>query len=314
VTLARLGAECVTMTDIVTEVLSTLRSTMHLNWHAVAAPPPVGRPNLEAHGNSGDMGSDELGFSDAQSNSDESELCREGEGSHVHNRSAPPRAWDAGNMRIRFMDWKAEWDALAETTPECSAFSGAVHPNSEDDSKSPLDLVSLPTAANPAHTAHSTSTGSAHPVACLSTGNAPVIGAASTSAPTAARARDSTFDEPSPAADLPPQVPAGEQFPVIVGCEVVYEMPHAKWLPAALNRRLECGGKALVIGAVRDSQVLLQGMHLSADGIVNWGRGNASGAGAIAERLRLVTQVVHISMSTCEESAEPRWALEDRTS
>ena len=70
--------------------------------------------------------------------------------------------------------------------------------------------------------------------------------------------RTDTFDVPTASDDLPPTVPAEEQYPVVLGCEVLYELLHAQWLPAALCRRLEPGGCALVIGAVRDAQVRLR--------------------------------------------------------
>jgi hypothetical protein len=66
-----------------------------------------------------------------------------------------------------------------------------------------------------------------------------------------------TFDIPSRPCEgpMPSRVPVEETFDFIIGCEILYEMPHAVWVPAAIKTRLDAIGQAIVIGAVRDSKV-----------------------------------------------------------
>jgi hypothetical protein len=64
-----------------------------------------------------------------------------------------------------------------------------------------------------------------------------------------------TFDVPTQLPDMPPCLPPDLRFEVVLGCEVMYELLHARWVAAALAARLALGGKALVCGAVRDRNV-----------------------------------------------------------
>lgn len=50
---------------------------------------------------------------------------------------------------------------------------------------------------------------------------------------------------------MPPSLPVEERFPVILGTDILYEMPHAAMVAAALSHRLEAGGKAMLGCAVR---------------------------------------------------------------
>jgi hypothetical protein len=63
------------------------------------------------------------------------------------------------------------------------------------------------------------------------------------------------FDQPAECSDVPPELPEDVLFPIVLGCEVLYELPHAWLVAAALKRRLAPTGQALVIGAVRDQKV-----------------------------------------------------------
>ncbi|PNH00198.1 hypothetical protein TSOC_013998 [Tetrabaena socialis] len=54
------------------------------------------------------------------------------------------------------------------------------------------------------------------------------------------------------AGDLPPGVPAGERFSLVVGSEVMYEAAHARLVAAVLKHRLAPGGVALLNCAVRE--------------------------------------------------------------
>ena len=51
--------------------------------------------------------------------------------------------------------------------------------------------------------------------------------------------------------DMPPAVPLQDRFPVVLGCEVMYEPEHALLVASALAHRLEPGGRALLCCAVR---------------------------------------------------------------
>jgi hypothetical protein len=230
VTVAKLGAR-VTMTDVVTNVLHTLRRTMHLNAT------PSGAHALAQHRLEGGAGAvaangeaESLAFSDADTVSSEGHLleasdCSTGAPDGVGRTNDV--AWEVANMRICFMDWKCECDLLASAAPtrtpsDFAASEAAGAQERVDETTSALDALDL---------LH----GSAAPA-----GGAP---------------RESTFDEPSTSADLPPKVAADTTFSVIVGCEVLYEMVHAKWLAAALKRRLAHGGQAFITGAIRDAAV-----------------------------------------------------------
>lgn len=63
------------------------------------------------------------------------------------------------------------------------------------------------------------------------------------------------FDQPELTSDVPPELPESTVFPVVLGCEVLYEMPHAWLVAAVLKRRLASGGLAIIVGAVRETQV-----------------------------------------------------------
>lgn len=63
--------------------------------------------------------------------------------------------------------------------------------------------------------------------------------ATSTTAGTAADAR-------------PPGVPLQEQYDVIIGTDIMYEMPHATLVPAVIEHRLEKSGMCLICCAVRE--------------------------------------------------------------
>lgn len=65
-----------------------------------------------------------------------------------------------------------------------------------------------------------------------------------------------TFDRPSAHSDdMPPAVDPSSVFEVLLGCEVLYETPHAHWVAAAIKLRLQRGGHAWIAGAVRDAKV-----------------------------------------------------------
>ena len=65
-----------------------------------------------------------------------------------------------------------------------------------------------------------------------------------------------TFDRPSsPSGDMPPAVDPNSTFEVVLGCEVLYEAPHAHWVAATIKLRLQQGGHAWIAGAVRDNKV-----------------------------------------------------------
>lgn len=65
-----------------------------------------------------------------------------------------------------------------------------------------------------------------------------------------------TFDLPSAPSDaMPPAVDPSSTFHVVLGCEVLYETPHAQWVAAAIKLRMKHGGRAWIAGAVRDSKV-----------------------------------------------------------
>ena len=215
VTLAKLGASHVVLSDVVPEVLHNLRRTMHLN--APDAKLDTNPPEAPLNGPT--AAGDE--FSDAETVSDEAELLdADGSGGPrgaLNGQDDTDKAWRAGNMCIRLLDWKRELDLLGAST----ASGGAAI----DETTSSLDGLRV------------------HP--------------ADSAAP-----RESTFDEPGHCADLPPELPPLEAFPVIVGCEVLYELPHARWVAATIRRRLAPGGQAIVVGAVRDVQVCLLTLSL----------------------------------------------------
>ena len=62
--------------------------------------------------------------------------------------------------------------------------------------------------------------------------------------------------------DPAPRLPSDVLFPVILGCEVMYEMAHARWVAAALAARLQHGGKAVIAGAIRDRSVRNLSVHV----------------------------------------------------
>lgn len=67
-----------------------------------------------------------------------------------------------------------------------------------------------------------------------------------------------TFDRPSvPTSEtsMPPALDPSCVFDVVLGCEVLYETPHAQWVAAAIKLRLKQQGHAWIAGAVRDSKV-----------------------------------------------------------
>eukprot|EP00879_Flechtneria_rotunda_P029879 GHRR01032342.1.p1 GENE.GHRR01032342.1~~GHRR01032342.1.p1 ORF type:complete len:205 (-),score=87.79 GHRR01032342.1:678-1244(-) len=57
------------------------------------------------------------------------------------------------------------------------------------------------------------------------------------------------------AAGQAPGVPLGQQYPVILGNEVMYEVQHAELVAAAIKHRLQQHGRALLCCAVRDQKV-----------------------------------------------------------
>lgn len=158
-------------------------------------------------------------FSDAETVSDDGELFGgSAEAPASESQSGGGGAWQAGNMAIRLLDWKRELDLLEASAAAAAAAAAHDHAKLVDETTSSLDRVRI---------------------------DAPLR---------TAPPRESTFDEPGESADLPPELPQGDVFPFVVGCEVLYEMPHARWLAAALRRRLAPGGQAVVVGAVRDVQ------------------------------------------------------------
>jgi hypothetical protein len=65
-----------------------------------------------------------------------------------------------------------------------------------------------------------------------------------------------TFDRPSaPSDSMPPALADGSTFDVVLGCEVLYETPHAKWVAATVKQRMMHAGHAWIAGAVRDIKV-----------------------------------------------------------
>ena len=232
---AQLGAQRVVMTDVVTSVLHTLRRTMHLNAGQLSAAAAAGS------GTSQGDAAQELQFSDADTVSSEGDLLAPdssdgftdnsihagGQNSQsesyraADNRTGEAEQWRTGNMQIRFLDWSEEWRRLPEHVRNSAAASSAARA-AIDETTSALDHLTVDQRS-------------------LSHDDEQV--------------RDSTFDEPSSHADLPPGLPPDETFEVVLGCEVLYELPHAKWLAATLQRRLARGGRAEIIGAVRDIAV-----------------------------------------------------------
>ena len=232
---ARLGAQRVVMTDVVTSVLQTLRRTMHLNAGQLSAAAAAGS------GTSQGDAAQELQFSDADTVSSEGELLAPDSpdgftDNSIHaggqnlqsesyragdNSNGEAEQWRTGNMQIRFLDWSEEWRRLPEHVRNFAAASSAAQATF-DETTSALDHLTVDQCS-------------------LSHNDEQV--------------RDSTFDEPSAHADLPPGLPPDETFDVVLGCEVLYELPHAKWLAATLRRRLVRGGRAEIIGAVRDIAV-----------------------------------------------------------
>ncbi|MEW5297594.1 MAG: hypothetical protein WDW36_000795 [Sanguina aurantia] len=55
---------------------------------------------------------------------------------------------------------------------------------------------------------------------------------------------------------LPPSLPPSDRFPVILGTDILYEMPHAAMVAAVLAHRLEAGGKAVLGCAVRQHAII----------------------------------------------------------
>lgn len=67
--------------------------------------------------------------------------------------------------------------------------------------------------------------------------------------------QQSSSSSSGPTPDRAPGIPLGQQYPVILANEVMYELAHAKLVAAAIKHRLAPGGRALLCCAVRDKKV-----------------------------------------------------------
>eukprot|EP00892_Ulva_mutabilis_P000111 jgi/Ulvmu1/100/UM001_0103.1 len=273
-----LGPSSVTVTDLTTPLLQNLLQTVRLNSKpapalqsdateprqapaAHTAPPACGAPPAELP---------ELEFSDAESVSDEAELFaadseedsgdaefyRGGAGVAVGGAAGDggaaqgDREWDVGVVRVRVMDWKREWDMLRADGGSAGAAGGLAVSSREDDTTSALDALQPDPQPAPIGGSRANGSAAGHSAPQPPARDRGTDGA--TSEPDSPR---DTFDVPGDAAGLPPPVPRDETFAVVVGCEVLYELPHAAWIAATIARRLRRCGTAWIAGAVRDLAV-----------------------------------------------------------
>lgn len=141
-----------------------------------------------------------------------------------------PQSWEKDVVRIVYMDWLHSVTHLAQ---EAEAGQNSINRNG-----SSLSLTSTPMQSTSSSQGQITSSPSE-----------PAAGLESLSATPA-------LDVPSVGGDaecssMPPSLPASERFPVILGTDILYEMPHAAMVAAVISHRLEAGGKAMLGCAVR---------------------------------------------------------------
>lgn len=79
--------------------------------------------------------------------------------------------------------------------------------------------------------------------------------AATGAEPSGSSSRAITGASPVCDSSTAPGVPLDQQYPVILGNEVMYELQHAQLVAAAIRHRLQPGGRALLCCAVRDQKV-----------------------------------------------------------
>ncbi len=203
----------VLLTDNEPSVLANLRTSMHMN---VPTPHTTHAPHIAAvHyclSCSSNNGESSNKSSNKSSNSNHV-------GSEDADTAAPALAraaarcgaWEAGNMAVRQLDWADSLQLLVQRAQRAT------------------ETIQVAT----------------------------LVGDQEKDTATAAAKNPCCDDDEAAASpsdhcqDMPPAVPLQDRFPVVLGCEVMYEPEHALLVASALAHRLEPGGRALLCCAVR---------------------------------------------------------------